>query len=108
MPLDNPNRNGDDISLKLKPDSSCFNQADENSNEEEQVLGGGVSGRGRQRDAALAEIAGGSAFLAHHLRGDRAMKNRNQHAQQQPCNFNHHRSNSKHCTRTLQSVEKPI
>lgn len=70
-----------------EPDPSGFEQADEDSNHEIEVLGGNIAGRLGKIDAAAAEVAIQSALLLHDLNGQRAMKDRNQDAQQQSCEF---------------------
>jgi len=78
------------VSLELCPDSSGLDQADEDANEEVQVLGSGVTWRSRERDATPAEVGIDGAFLAHHLGGNWAVKECDQQAQQESRDLDQH------------------
>lgn len=72
------------------PDFAGFEQTDEDADEKVNILGGGVAGRRREVDAAAAKIQVQRALLLHYQRSQRLVKDGDQHAQQQPCEFHYH------------------
>jgi len=73
-----------------EPDSSGFNQADKDPNDEIEVLGRGVTGRRRELDTATAEIPVEGAFVLHDHGCQGAMKNRDGYTQEQSGDFYDH------------------
>ena len=95
--------------LVSDPDLAGFEQADKDSDYEVEVLGCGVTGRRGETKASLAEKHVQSALLLHDFRRDGPVKDRDQHAQQQSCEFHNHRLifDFMHGRGARQSVEKP-
>jgi len=76
--------------LKLNPDSSRLDQADEDADEEVEILGSRVTWGSWERDTAPAEVGIDGAFLAHHPGGNWAVKERDEQAQQESCDLDQH------------------
>jgi len=82
--------------LELDPDSSGLDQANEDTDEEIEVLGSRVTWGSGERDAALTKVGIDGAFLAHHLGGNWAVKERDQQAQQESRDLDQHGIKCKH------------
>ena len=91
-----------------QPDFPGFKQADKDADEKIEVLGSRITGRGGEAEASLAEEHVQRPFLFHDLGGQRPVEDRDQHAQQQSCDFHDHPSlDSIGGKKPLQSVEQP-